>query len=374
MDEQKLLEPENQDSFDISQEEFNSESEQNDEMYEHFSMTVDKGQSLVRIDKFLTAHIGGNISRNRIRQAAQAGNILVNGVPRIQNYRIKPFDKISIVLATPPKEIDIVPENIPIDIVYEDNDLIVVNKKAGMVVHPAHSNYTGTLVNALCYHWRDILVHDDVVESPRLLHRIDKETSGLLMVAKTEEAQAKLAADFFNHTIHRRYWALVWGDFVEDEGTIVGNIGRNPKDRKSMYVFPDGEHGKHAVTHWKVLERFGYVTLIECRLETGRTHQIRVHLQYIKHPLFNDPTYGGNRILKGTTFTKYKQFVQNCFSALPRQALHAKSLGFIHPTTQQNMLFESPLPEDMQTVVEKWRNYCKYKTLEEEIVEIDESV
>ncbi len=343
-----------------------SEEEQGDELYEHFHIKVDKGQGLLRIDKFLHNHME-HTSRNKIKQAAQAGNILVNGKSQIQNYKVKPFDDISVVLTYPPREMEIIPEDIPLDIIYEDDDLIIINKKAGMVVHPAYGNYTGTLVNALCFHLKDLLVHDDVVENPMLVHRIDKDTSGIMVVAKTEYAQAKLAADFFNHTINRTYQALVWGDLKEDEGTIEGHIGRSAKDRKVMDVYTDGSHGKHAVTHWKVMERFGYVTLIECRLETGRTHQIRAHMQHIGHPLFNDATYGGNRILKGTTFTKYKQFVQNCFSILPRQALHAKSLGFIHPTTNKELFFDSLLPDDMQKAIDKWRNYAIHKSFEEKV-------
>jgi 23S rRNA pseudouridine1911/1915/1917 synthase len=337
-----------------------SEQEQNDELYEHFHIKVDKGQGLLRLDRFLQHHLE-NKSRNKIKQAAQAGNILVNGNPKIQNYKVKPFDDISIVLTYPPREMEIVPENIPLNIVYEDADLIIINKEAGMVVHPAYGNYTGTLVNALCFYLKDLLLHDGIVENPMLVHRIDKGTSGTMIVAKTEYAQAKLAAEFFHHTINRTYQALVWGDLKEDEGTIEGHIGRSIRDRKVMSVYSDGKHGKHALTHWKVIERFGYVTLIECKLETGRTHQIRVHLQYIGHPLFNDATYGGDRILKGTTFTKYKQFVQNCFSILPRQALHAKSLGFIHPTTNKEIFFDSPLPDDMQKVINKWRHYAIHK-------------
>ena len=347
-----------------------SEEERGDELFEHYHIIVDKGQGLLRIDKFLSNHME-HTSRSKIKQAAQAGNILVNGKPQIQNYKVKPVDDISVVLAYPPRDIEVVPEDIPINIIYEDDDLMVINKEAGMVVHPAYGNYTGTLVNALTYHLRDSLVKDGVVvQNPMLVHRIDKDTSGILIVAKTELAQEKLAAEFFNHSIHRQYVALVWGDFLEDEGVIEGNIGRSAKDRKVMDVYPNGSHGKHAVTHWKVLERFGYVTLIACRLETGRTHQIRVHLQHIGHPLFNDATYGGNRILKGTTFTKYKQFVQNCFALLPRQALHAKSLGFIHPTTGKEMQFESELPSDMSAVIEKWRHYFKHKAFEEEVEEV----
>ena len=356
-----------EENFEEKNSNVESEEERDDELFEHYHIVVDKGQGLLRIDKFLHNQMK-HTSRSKIKQAAQAGNILVNGVAQIQNYKVKPLDDISVVLTYPPRDIEVIPEDIPITILYEDNDLIIVNKEAGMVVHPAHGNYTGTLVNALTYHLKDMLVKDGVVvQNPMLVHRIDKDTSGIMIVAKTELAQAKLAAEFFNHSIHRRYVALVWGDFPEDEGVIEGNIGRSAKDRKIMDVYPDGSRGKHAITHWKVLERFGYVTLIECRLETGRTHQIRVHLQHIRHPLFNDATYGGNQILKGTTFTKYKQFVQNCFSLMPRQALHAKSLGFIHPITNKEMLFESELPQDMNNVIEKWRHYSKHKAFDEEM-------
>ena len=355
-----------EDSFEERNSNVESEEERGDELFEHYHIVVDKRQGLLRIDKFLHNQMA-NTSRSKIKQAAQVGNILVNGVAQIQNYKVKPLDDISVVLTYPPRDIEVIPEDIPINSIYEDNDLIVINKEAGMVVHPAYGNYTGTLVNALAYYWKDKLVKDGVVvQNPMLVHRIDKDTSGLMIVAKTELAQAKLAAEFFNHTIYRQYVALVWGDFPQDEGTVEGNIGRSAKDRKVMDVYPDGLRGKPAVTHWKVLERFGYVTLIACRLETGRTHQIRVHLQHIAHPLFNDVTYGGNRILKGTTFTKYKQFVQNCFSMMPRQALHAKSLGFIHPTTGKEMLFEAELPQDMHAVIEKWRQYSKHKAFEEE--------
>jgi 23S rRNA pseudouridine1911/1915/1917 synthase len=327
---------------------------------------VDKGQGLLRIDKFLQAHME-HTSRNKIRQAAQAGNILVNGKPQIQNYKVKPFDDISIVLTFPPRDTEIIPEDIPLDIVYEDDDLMIINKRAGMVVHPAYGNYTGTLVNALCFYLKDILIHDEEVESPRLVHRIDKDTSGIMVVPKTEYAQARLASDFFHHRINRTYQALVWGDPKDDNGTVEGYIGRSVKDRRMMDVYKDGSHGKYAVTHWKVIERLGYVTFIECQLETGRTHQIRVHMKHIGHPLFNDATYGGDRILKGTTFTKYKQFVQNCFSILPRQALHAKNLGFIHPVTNKELFFDSQLPDDMQKVLDKWRQYAIHKSFEEDV-------
>ena len=329
------------------------------ELFEHYNIVADKGQSLLRIDKFLMNRIEG-VSRSKIQAAANAGNIFVNKKPVKPNYKVKPNDVISIVLAQPPREIELIPQNIPINIVYEDADIIVINKEAGMVVHPGYGNYTGTLVNALIYHFQQSEKNDENVK-PFLVHRIDKNTSGIILVAKTEMAQAKLAKDFFDHTITRKYHALAWGEFKDDEGTITGNIGRNPKDRKVMTVFQDEENGRHAITHYKVLERFGYITLIECQLETGRTHQIRVHMKYAGHPLFNDETYGGNYILKGTTFTKYKQFIENCFKILPRQALHAKSLGFKHPLTGKDIFFDSELPMDMLTIIEKWRKYISDK-------------
>ncbi len=351
-------------NFDVPEDK--NKEEGGDELFEHFRVVVDKGQGLLRLDKYLAGQMA-NTSRSKIKQASMAGNILVNGTIAKQNYKVKPFDEISVVLSYPPREIELIPENIPLDIVYEDDDLLVINKAPGMVVHPAYGNYSGTLVNALCYHLQHILCQDGTMAAPFLVHRIDKNTSGLMLVAKTEYAQAKLAAQFFNHTIDRKYQALVWGDFQEDNGTIVGNVGRSAKDRKIMTVFSDDTQGKHAVTHWKILERFGYVTLIECQLETGRTHQIRVHMQHIGHPLFNDATYGGDRILKGTTFSKYKQFVQNCFEILPRQALHAKCIGFEHPITGKRMFFDSELCQDMQEVLAKWRNYIKHKAYEEEV-------
>jgi 23S rRNA pseudouridine1911/1915/1917 synthase len=330
--------------------------EESQDLYEHYRIVTDKGQGLLRIDKFLMSRIE-NATRNKIQQAAHAGNILVNGQPVKPNYRVKPLDVISIVLSQPPREIEIIPENIPVEVLYEDSDLLVVNKRAGMVVHPAYGNYTGTLVNALAFHLREISPDREPGRTPFLVHRIDKDTSGVMIAAKNELAQARLAAQFFHHTIDRHYLALVWGDFKEDKGTITGHIGRSIRDRKVFDVFPDGSQGRNAVTHYTVLERFGYVTLLDCKLETGRTHQIRVHFRYIRHPLFGDETYGGNVILKGTTFTKYRQFVNNCFAILPRQALHARSLGFIHPTTKQWSYFESEPPEDMTTVLEKWRRY-----------------
>lgn len=326
------------------------------ELYEHFRITADKGQTQLRIDKFLVDRLQST-ARNRIQNAARAGNILVNGTAVKPNYKVKPGDVISIVLPHPPHEFELQPENIPVDIVYEDEDVLVVNKAPGMVVHPGFGNFTGTLVQALMYH---------VQGKVYLVHRIDKDTSGLLLVAKNEMAQTFLAKQFFDHSVERKYYALVWGDFKEDEGTVEGAIGRSVRDRRVMTVYPDGEAGKEAVTHYKVEERFGYVTRVSCVLETGRTHQIRCHMRYIKHPLFNDATYGGDQILKGTTFTKYKQFIQNCFELLPRQALHAATIGFVHPTSKQTLRFSAPIPDDMEKVLEKWRNYVKVKAYEEE--------
>lgn len=334
------------------------------ELYEHHRIVVDPGQTPTRIDKFLFNRII-NTSRNKIQYAAKAGNILVNEVAIKPNYKVKPGDIISIVLPHPPRVTDILPEDIPLEIVYEDKDVIVVNKPAGMVVHPAHANYTGTLLNALAGYFEKKENHEVENGFGYLVHRIDKDTSGLLLVAKNEMTQTALAKQFFDHDVERVYQAIAWGDFDEDEGTIDGHIGRHPKDRRQMTVFKDGSYGKPAISHYKVLERLGYVTLVECRLETGRTHQIRAHFRYIKHPLFNDERYGGDQLVKGTTFTKYKQFVQNCFKMLPRQALHAKTLGFVHPATKKKLSFDSSLPEDMQTVVEKWRNYSSHIEMEE---------
>lgn len=326
------------------------------ELFEHFRFEADKGQNALRIDKFLFNKLE-NTSRSRIQSAAAAGSILVNKQRVKANYKVKPLDVVSIVLPDPPRKIELIPQDIPLNIVYEDDDLIVVNKKSGMVVHPGHGNYSGTLINALMFHLKDNPMFQTGEERPGLVHRIDKNTTGLLLIAKNELAMNKLALQFYNKTTKRTYQALVWGNMEESEGTITGNLGRNPKDRTKMIVFPDGSQGKYAVTHYSVLEQLGYVNLIECRLETGRTHQIRSHFQYIKHPLFNDPEYGGDKILRGTTFTKYKQFVTNCFNILPRQALHAKSLGFIHPSSGEEVFFESELPDDMETVLGKWRKY-----------------
>lgn len=326
------------------------------DLYEHFRFTTDKGQSQVRIDKFLHNHIE-NASRTKIQHAADAGNILVNEKPVKSNYKVKPGDIISVVLAFPPRDEEIIPENIPLNIIFEDDEIIVVNKEAGMVVHPAYGNFTGTLVNALYWRYKDLPIFQSGNMRPGLVHRIDKNTSGIIVIAKNELALNLLAKQFFYHTIDRHYVAIVWGNLQPDEGTITGNIGRSIRDRKIMSVYDDGSQGKPAITHYKVIERLGYVNLIDCKLETGRTHQIRVHLKHIGHPLFNDPEYGGDKILKGTTFSKYKQFVENCFKILPRQALHAKSIAFDHPSSKKRLTFNSELPSDMQQVIEKWRNY-----------------
>jgi len=334
-------------------EEIRDNQDETNEMYEHFRFVVDKKQALLRIDKYLFTKIA-NASRNRIQNASRAGNILVNDVVVKPNYKVKPCDVISIVMAYPPRDTEIYPEDIPVHVVYEDDDVLVINKPAGMVVHPGHGNFSGTLLNALAFYYQGTGI------TAYLCHRIDKDTSGILLLAKNELAQTKLARQFFDHTIDRKYLALVWGNLQEDEGTINGNLGRDPRNRLVMKVFEDEETGRHAVTHYRVIERLGYVTLIECVLETGRTHQIRVHMKHIGHPLFNDESYGGNVILKGTTFTKYKQFVQNCFKVMPRQALHAKSLGFIHPTSGEKVFFDSELPDDFRDLLEKWRDYAKH--------------
>ena len=338
--------------------EFNekAQEEENDELFEHFHIVADKGQSFLRIDKFLFDRIP-HLSRNKIQQAAAAGNILVNNKAVKSNYKVHPLDDISFVRPYPRREIELIPEDIPLKILYEDDDLVIVDKQAGIVVHPGYGNYSGTLVNALLFHFggESGLRTDD--HRPGLVHRLDKNTSGVMVVAKTEESLTVLSRYFFERTIERTYNALVWGDVAEDSGRIEGHIGRSQKDRKVFQVYPDGKHGKHAATNFRVLERMGYVTLVECKLETGRTHQIRVHMKYIGHPIFNDAEYGGDRIVKGTSFTKYKQFVQNCFDIMPRQALHARTLGFIHPRTGKELFFESELPEDFAGAVEKWRKY-----------------
>ncbi len=326
------------------------------DLYEHFRFEADPGQKLLRIDKFLVNRIE-NTSRSRIQSAALAGNIMVNSSVVKSNYRVRPGDVITIVMAWPPREIELVPEEIPVNVVYEDDHFVIVNKEAGMVVHPGHGNYTGTLVNALAWRFRDMPLFKSGELRPGLVHRIDKNTSGLIVVAKTELAMNRLAKQFFDRKTKREYIGIVWGQPEPPEGTIEGNIGRHLKDRMKMDVFTDGSAGKHAVTHYRIIEKLGYISLVACKLETGRTHQIRVHMEHIGHPLFNDERYGGDRIMRGTTFSKYKQFVQNCFKVLPRHALHAKSLGFTHPFTGNEMYFESDMPADMQQLLEKWRKY-----------------
>ena len=332
----------------------NDQEIENEDLYEHHKFTASEGQEPLRVDKFLMNFIE-NATRNKIQQAAKNGNILVNEIPVKQNHKVKPNDVVRVLLSHPPAEQLLIAEDLPIDIIYEDDAVIVVNKKAGMVVHPGHGNYSGTLVNGLIHHIENLPTNSN--ERPGLVHRIDKDTSGLLVVAKTDSALANLSKQFFDRNTERLYYALVWGNIDEDEGRIEGNIGRSLKNRLQMDVFPEGDFGKHAVTHFKVIDRFMYVTLVQCKLETGRTHQIRAHFKHIGHTLFNDERYGGNDILKGTTFTKYKQFVQNCFKTLPRQALHAKTLGFTHPTTGEFMRFNSEVPEDIKACLEKWRTY-----------------
>jgi RluA family pseudouridine synthase len=334
-----------------------------EELYEHFKFEVPKGQMSLRIDKYLMGLIQ-NATRNKIQIAATEGNIFVNDLTVKSNYKVKPLDIVRVMLTHPPYENHIIPENIPLNIVYEDDTLLLINKQPGMVVHPGHGNYTGTLVHALAYHFDNLPMNSS--ERPGLVHRIDKDTSGLLVIAKTEVAMTHLAKQFEAKTSEREYVALVWGNVTAEEGTIEGNLARHLKDRMQMAVFTDPEIGKPAVTHYKVLERFGYVTLISCQLETGRTHQIRAHLKHIGHPLFNDERYGGHLILKGTTFTKYKQFIDNCFKILPRQALHAKTLGFVHPTTGEMKRFDTELPQDFKDCIEKWRGYSKSNLTEEE--------
>ncbi|MCK5856510.1 MAG: RluA family pseudouridine synthase [Bacteroidales bacterium] len=337
-------------------EEINKDINTDHELFEHYRFDVDPGQSPVRVDKFLMGKVE-NVSRNRIQNAAKAGTILVNDKAVKSNYKVKPRDIVTVVMSYPPREVEIIPEDIPVEIIYEDEDIIVINKAAGMVVHPGFNNYSGTLLNAMAFHIdQKYPDHGDEVQA-QLVHRIDKNTSGVLLMAKNEIAKTRLGKQFYDHSIERKYIALVWGNFNEEEGTIEGNIGRSLKNRKVMDVFPDGDFGKTATTHYKVIENFGYVTAIECQLETGRTHQIRAHMKFIGHPLFNDEVYGGDRILKGTTFSKYKQFINNCFKIIPRQSLHAKSLGFIHPNTGEYMFFDSELPDDMQSAFDKWRAY-----------------
>lgn len=338
---------------DIFQHEAGDEEQ---EFYEHHRFVADPGQKPLRIDKFLSNRIE-NASRSKIQEAAEAGCLLVNDQAVKSNYKVKPGDTVVVMMEQPPRDIQIIPENISLDIVFEDEHLIVVNKAPGMVVHPSYGHYTGTLINALAWHLRDNPLFNQGDLRPGLVHRIDKDTSGLLVVAKTEQAKNNLGEQFFNKTSQRLYTALVWGLFDEKQGTVTGHIGRSLKDRKVMTVFPGGEYGKPAVTHYAVIEELGYVSVVECRLETGRTHQIRAHMRYMGHPIFNDATYGGDEILKGTTFTKYKQFVHNCFQLVPRQALHARTLGFRHPATGTHMHFDSPVAPDMVAVIDRWRAY-----------------
>ncbi|MDR2147164.1 MAG: RluA family pseudouridine synthase [Tannerella sp.] len=348
--------PESDDLFEPEEESGEIETGDDGQLYEHYRFTADKNQSLLRVDKFLVDRLP-NASRSRIKQAAEADCVLVNGKAVKSNYRIKPMDLLTIVMSRPRYEYTVIPENIPLNIVYEDEDLIVVNKPAGLVVHPGHGNYMGTLVNGLAYYLQDDPLYNPNDPSVGLVHRIDKETSGLLVVAKRPEIKTHLNRQFFNRTTQRKYVAVVWGVIPENEGTVEGNLGRDPRDRMKMMVFPDGDFGKPAVTHYKALEQFGYVSVVECRLETGRTHQIRVHLKYIGHPVFNDERYGGNVILKGVQSSKYNQFINNCFEICNRQALHAKTLGFVHPGTGKDMFFDSEIPADMTALIEKWRNY-----------------
>jgi 23S rRNA pseudouridine1911/1915/1917 synthase len=335
-------------------------NESSDELYERFTFNIDKGQEPYRIDKFLMNRIEG-ATRNKLQQAINSGMVLVNNKEVRQNYKVKPYDQIVVYSDLSPETTEIVPENIPLNIFYEDEDILIINKPAGMVVHPGSGNYDGTLLNGVAYHLQETnpSVSEETLPRFGLVHRIDKNTSGLLVLAKNEKTMRHLAKQFFDHTVKRQYIALVWGDVQQDEGTIVAHVGRHLRYRKLFEAYPEGDHGKEAITHYKVLERFNYVTLVQCVLETGRTHQIRVHMKHIGHPLFNDDFYGGDKIVKGTIFSKYKQFVDNCFAICPRQALHAKTLGFVHPSTEQEIFFDTELPEDIKQVIEKWRNYVK---------------
>ena len=336
-------------------------SENSNDLFEHYDFKASSGQAPLRVDKFLMNFIE-NASRNKIQKAAENGNILVNDIAVKSSHKVKAGDRVSVVYSYPKQTNELIPQDIPINIHYEDDDLLIVNKEAGMVVHPGFGNYDGTLVNALAFHFEN-LPNKSTENRPGLVHRIDKNTSGILVIAKNDDSMLKLSKKFEERDLNRQYIALVWGDLKNESDTITGHIGRSLKNRKIMSVFTDGEYGKNAITNYRVVERFGYVTMVECKLETGRTHQIRAHFKHIGHPLFNDPEYGGDAILKGTTFTKYKQFIQNCFKICPRQALHAKSLEFKHPTTEKLVSFESDMPEDMALLVEKWRNYSKNQNL-----------
>ncbi len=348
---------------DTDMENDNVASDQSDDLFEHHRIEIDPGQQALRIDRFLTDRLP-NTSRNKIQNAAIAGSILVNGKAVKSNYKVKPGDTVSVVFPYPRRELELIPENIPLNVVYEDDHIVVLNKQSNLVVHPGYGNYSGTLVNGLIYHFGNLPIPPnpsipDEATRPGLVHRLDKNTTGIMVIAKKELALTVLAKQFFDRTVDRKYVALVWGDVKEEEGSIEGNIGRSLKNRKVMSVFPDGDFGKHAKTHYKVIERFGYVTFIECKLETGRTHQIRVHLKYLGHPLFNDNEYGGDKIVKGLSSSKYNQFINNCFKLLPRHALHAKSLGFEHPHTGKKVHFDSEIPKDMEAVLKKWRVYAK---------------
>ena len=341
-------------------EETTATHEEEDELYEHHRVVVDKGQGLMRLDHYLKHHIP-NVTRTKLQSAIEADSVKVNDKTAKSSYKVKPLDVITLSLPHPPRDTDIVAENIPLHIVYEDNELLIINKPAGMVVHPAHGNWTGTLINALLYYFQNLPTGRNGETRPGLVHRIDKDTSGLLVIAKTDYAMAHLARQFFEHSIERTYLALVWGEPKQAAGTITGHVGRSARDRRIMDVFADGSQGKHAVTHYKTLQSFRYLSLVQCNLETGRTHQIRAHFRHIGHPLFSDATYGGDKILRGTTSGSYRAFVENCFALMPRQALHAKSLGFVHPRTKEWLQFESELPTDFTSVLEKWENYAAQK-------------
>lgn len=335
-------------------------NEEEEDLYEHYRIVTDKGQGSMRLDKYLSLHVP-NATRTKIQSGIEIEAIKVNDKATKASYKVKPLDVITLSLPQPPRDTEIVAENIPLTIIYEDEEITIVNKPAGMVVHPAFGNWSGTLVNALVYHFQHLPTGRNGDIRPGLVHRIDKDTSGLLVIARSEYGMTHLAKQFFDHSIERTYYALVWGEPKEDKGTIEGHIGRSAKDRRVMDVFPDGSQGKHAVTHYEVLKRMRYVSLVKCNLETGRTHQIRAHMKYLGHPLFSDSTYGGDRILRGTTSGSYKAFVENCFKVIPRQALHAKSLGVVHPTTKEWMQFEAELPEDFTGVLAKWENYVQYQ-------------
>ncbi|WP_276486150.1 RluA family pseudouridine synthase [Paraflavitalea pollutisoli] len=344
--------------------ELDDSSEGSEELYERMNLVVDRGQEPMRLDKFLVQRIE-NASRNKVQQAIESGRVLINGKQVQSNHKIKPGEEIIVYSDKEVKGEDIVPEKMPLNIFYEDDEILIINKPVGLVVHPASGNPRGTLINGVAYHLlqQNADLNTEVLPRFGLVHRIDKNTSGLMVLAKTDKAVASLAKEFFNHTIHRQYIALVWGDVAEDSGTVNAHIGRHQRFRKMFDAYPDGEYGKEAITHYKVLERFGYVTMVQCELETGRTHQIRVHMKHIGHPLFNDEIYGGNRIVKGTVFSKYKQFVDNCFALCPRHALHAKTLGFIHPKTRKEVVFNSEIPDDMSQLITKWRNYVQVKNI-----------